>query len=122
MHHMSSLGPEPPSLFSDCSAASLRVAAAHGCSNWSVKVPQVPLNIHFRCDPCLIVSFVCFLQYAMFLTLVFLAELVAGVSGFIFRHEVSQSRQVKIFKKRNEFKIMCFVLNSPDQGEVGGRL
>lgn len=27
-------------------------------------------------------------QYAMFLTLVFLAELVAGVSGFIFRHEV----------------------------------
>lgn len=33
--------------------------------------------------------FVCFLQYAMFLTLVFLAELVAGVSGFIFRHEVT---------------------------------
>ncbi|XP_044061010.1 tetraspanin-7 [Siniperca chuatsi] len=26
--------------------------------------------------------------YAMFLTLVFLAELVAGVSGFIFRHEI----------------------------------
>lgn len=37
--------------------------------------------------------FVCFLctsalQYAMFLTLVFLAELVAGISGFVFRHEV----------------------------------
>lgn len=30
----------------------------------------------------------CVSQYAMFLTLVFLAELVAGVSGFIFRHEV----------------------------------
>lgn len=30
-----------------------------------------------------------FCQYAMFLTLVFLAELVAGISGFIFRHEVS---------------------------------
>lgn len=30
-----------------------------------------------------------FLQYAMFLTLMFLAELVAGISGFIFRHEVS---------------------------------
>lgn len=28
-------------------------------------------------------------QYAMFLTLVFLAELIAGVSGFIFRHEVN---------------------------------
>uniref|UniRef100_A0A673M967 Tetraspanin 7 n=1 Tax=Sinocyclocheilus rhinocerous TaxID=307959 RepID=A0A673M967_9TELE len=27
-------------------------------------------------------------DYAMFLTLVFLAELVAGISGFIFRHEV----------------------------------
>lgn len=126
MHHMSSSGPEPPSLFSDCSAASLRAAAAHGCSNWSVKVQQVPLNIHFRCDPCVIVSFVCVLQYAMFLTLVFLAELVAGVSGFIFRHEVSQSsktsRYLKKKKKRNEFKIICFVLNSPDQGQVGGRL
>lgn len=29
------------------------------------------------------------LQYAMFLSLVFLAELVAGISGFVFRHEVS---------------------------------
>lgn len=28
--------------------------------------------------------------YAMFLTLVFLAELVAGISGFIFRHELKQ--------------------------------
>lgn len=28
------------------------------------------------------------LQYAMFLSLVFLAELVAGISGFVFRHEV----------------------------------
>lgn len=28
-------------------------------------------------------------QYAMFLSLVFLAELVAGISGFVFRHEVS---------------------------------
>lgn len=27
-------------------------------------------------------------QYAMFLSLVFLAELVAGISGFVFRHEV----------------------------------
>lgn len=33
-------------------------------------------------------------QYAMFLTLVFLAELVAGVSGFIFRHEVSPVAQI----------------------------
>ncbi|XP_028816238.1 tetraspanin-6 [Denticeps clupeoides] len=28
--------------------------------------------------------------YAMFLTLVFLAELVAGISGFIFRHEIKE--------------------------------
>lgn len=33
--------------------------------------------------------FFLFLQYAMFLSLVFLAELVAGISGFVFRHEVS---------------------------------
>ncbi|TNN41888.1 Tetraspanin-7 [Liparis tanakae] len=31
------------------------------------------------------------LQYAMFLSLVFLAELVAGISGFVFRHEVSDA-------------------------------
>ncbi|KAK1904366.1 Tetraspanin-7 [Dissostichus eleginoides] len=31
--------------------------------------------------------------YAMFLTLVFLAELVAGVSGFIFRHEIKANRR-----------------------------
>lgn len=29
--------------------------------------------------------------YAMFLTLVFLAELIAGVSGFIFRHEIKDT-------------------------------
>lgn len=91
MHHMSSSGPEPSSLFSDCLAASLRAAAAHGCSNWSVKVPQVPRNTPFRCDPVWLFFCLCFLQYAMFLTLVFLAELVAGVSGFIFRHEASYS-------------------------------
>ena len=28
----------------------------------------------------------------MFLSLVFLAELVAGISGFVFRHEVSLSK------------------------------
>ncbi|KAM9356894.1 tetraspanin-6 [Symphorus nematophorus] len=32
--------------------------------------------------------------YAMFLTLVFLAELVAGVSGFIFRHEIKATLSV----------------------------
>lgn len=37
----------------------------------------------------------------MFLTLVFLAELVAGVSGFIFRHEVSQSCKWQAIKKKN---------------------
>lgn len=32
--------------------------------------------------------------YAMFLTLVFLAELVAGISGFIFRHEIKATLDV----------------------------
>lgn len=32
--------------------------------------------------------------YAMFLTLVFLAELVAGISGFIFRHEIKMKLDV----------------------------
>lgn len=32
--------------------------------------------------------------YAMFLTLVFLAELVAGISGFIFRHEIKAELNV----------------------------
>lgn len=99
MHHMSSLGLEPPSLFSDCLVASLHAAAAHGCSNWSVKKQQ-----SLRCSPqtsnCITVLLVLFLQYAMFLTLVFLAELVAGVSGFIFRHEVNcQCKVLKHFFK-----------------------
>lgn len=34
----------------------------------------------------------------MFLTLVFLAELVAGVSGFIFRHEVSHSHECQLMQ------------------------
>ncbi|MBL1833874.1 hypothetical protein ELE24_27675, partial [Klebsiella pneumoniae] len=29
--------------------------------------------------------------YAMFLSLVFLAELVAGISGFVFRHEIKDT-------------------------------
>lgn len=39
---------------------------------------------------CHALDFSCLLsfQYAMFLSLVFLAELVAGISGFVFRHEV----------------------------------
>uniref|UniRef100_A0A3P8SBB6 Tetraspanin n=1 Tax=Amphiprion percula TaxID=161767 RepID=A0A3P8SBB6_AMPPE len=46
--------------------------------------------------------------YAMFLTLVFLAELVAGVSGFIFRHEV-----------RHRFKLHCCgVKNYTDWSET----
>lgn len=30
-----------------------------------------------------------YLQYAVFLCLVFMTELIAGISGFIFRHEVT---------------------------------
>uniref|UniRef100_A0A0E9QF39 Tetraspanin n=1 Tax=Anguilla anguilla TaxID=7936 RepID=A0A0E9QF39_ANGAN len=33
-------------------------------------------------------------QYAMFLILVFLAELVAGISGFVFRHEIKDILRV----------------------------
>ncbi|KAF7250919.1 Tetraspanin-7 [Varanus komodoensis] len=33
----------------------------------------------------------CLAEYAMFLSLVFLAELVAGISGFVFRHEIKDT-------------------------------
>lgn len=36
-------------------------------------------------------DFLFILQYAMFLTLIFLVELVAAIVGFVFRHEVSLS-------------------------------
>lgn len=35
------------------------------------------------------------LQYAVFLALVFMTELIAGISGFIFRHEVTQKKTAK---------------------------
>lgn len=35
------------------------------------------------------------LQYAVFLALVFMTELIAGISGFIFRHEVMQKKTIK---------------------------
>lgn len=41
------------------------------------------------------------LQYAMFLSLVFLAELVAGISGFVFRHEVSMQYHMEPLFKSN---------------------
>lgn len=70
-------------------------------SPWMLKLVGIDavsfLKYSLLMCPCLIV-FVCFLQYAMFLTLVFLAELVAGVSGFIFRHEVTYwSKTLKKF-------------------------
>lgn len=123
MHHMSSSGPEPPSLFSVCSAASPHAAAAHGCSNWSVMVQRALWNIPCLVWSCVSVSSLCFLQYAMFLILVFLAELVAGVSGFIFRHEVRQSSKAsRHWKKRKKWNRTSFVLQSPDQCQAGGRL
>ncbi|XP_030001963.1 tetraspanin-6 [Sphaeramia orbicularis] len=45
--------------------------------------------------------------YAMFLTLVFLAELVAGISGFIFRHEIKD-------KLRGGFKAALTKYNDTD--------
>lgn len=41
--------------------------------------------------------------YAMFLTLVFLAELVAGISGFIFRHEIKGVLQDVMKKALNNY-------------------
>lgn len=35
----------------------------------------------------------CSLQYAVFLALVFMTELIAGISGFIFRHEVTAKKK-----------------------------
>ncbi|XP_056158034.1 tetraspanin-7-like, partial [Lampris incognitus] len=37
--------------------------------------------------------------YAMFLSLVFLAELVAGISGFIFRHEVYKGTFLRTYRE-----------------------
>lgn len=56
----------------------------------------------------------------MFLTLVFLAELVAGVSGFIFRHEVSFSpppKKIQIYSKNEPhqlikiYNLLCFLIH-----------
>lgn len=71
----------------DAQAGQCRCSAATPCNSadvWS--------------SPC-----VYSLQYAMFLTLMFLAELVAGISGFIFRHEVSWS-----FKRDKQYKAFKF--------------
>lgn len=114
MPRMSSSGPEPPSLSSGCLAALPHAAAAHGCSNWSVKGLQALFNIPCRCGSrCVIVSFACFLQYAMFLTLVFLAELVAGISGFIFRHEVSQTSKASSWFGNGGEIVLIFGFKSP---------
>lgn len=48
----------------------------------------------------------------MFLTLVFLAELVAGVSGFIFRHEVSQSHKYELMQMYTQVKISPFFVSA----------
>uniref|UniRef100_A0A3B1JWB4 Tetraspanin n=1 Tax=Astyanax mexicanus TaxID=7994 RepID=A0A3B1JWB4_ASTMX len=41
--------------------------------------------------------------YAMFLTLVFLAELVAGISGFVFRHEIKAVLRDAYVKAENSY-------------------
>ncbi|KAG9334423.1 hypothetical protein JZ751_007679 [Albula glossodonta] len=53
-------------------------------------------------------------QYAMFLSLVFLAELVAGISGFVFRHELRccgvlnyTSWYTSIYFPANGFPVSC---------------
>ncbi|CAG09847.1 unnamed protein product, partial [Tetraodon nigroviridis] len=68
-----------------------RAAAARGCSNWSV-APQ--RRESFNSAEGANTPPVRFLQYAMFLTLMFLAELVAGISGFVFRHEIKAKLKV----------------------------
>ncbi|XP_042348955.1 tetraspanin-7 [Plectropomus leopardus] len=49
--------------------------------------------------------------YAMFLTLVFLAELVAGISGFIFRHEIKA-------KLGDAYKKAVMSYNSTDSSSI----
>lgn len=93
MHHMSSSGLEPSSSFLACLVASLHAAVAHGCWSWSVTLWCVTFCIcTFSSNVCLCCMLIDALflspQYAMFLVLVFVAEFVAGISGFLFRHEV----------------------------------
>lgn len=52
------------------------------------------------------------LQYAMFLTLVFLAELVAGISGFVFRHEVILLLYEGLLNYDVKFIIFIFIYSS----------
>lgn len=77
---------------------------------WCGKAPWI---IPFRFDLVIRFSFHWSLQYAMFLTLVFLAELVAGVSGFIFRHEVSNLSKTfftvnQLHQPSKIFNLLCF--------------
>lgn len=57
----------------------------------------------------------------MFLSLVFLAELVAGISGFVFRHEVSISiaYRVRAFERREPgTDAACVCLPATDKGNL----
>lgn len=90
-HHMSSLGPEPSSLFSDCLVALLHAAAAHGCSNWSV-TKQKPLRYSPQMSNCItvflvlfFVSMQCFWSWCSWLSL----RLVSPVSSSDMRWSVS---------------------------------
>lgn len=57
----------------------------------------------------------------MFLTVVFLAELVAGVSGFVFRHEASywlQTLNYSKYKMDVYCNIIVFIMNFADKGYI----
>lgn len=54
----------------------------------------------------------------MFLSLVFLAELVAGISGFVFRHEVSISG---LWVKMEACRWTAFAEVSLDSGIISGK-
>lgn len=70
----------------------LLIPVMRGCLCVSVTIMQIIItNKGFSCKLCKCAASFLSAQYAMFLSLVFLAELVAGISGFVFRHEVSES-------------------------------
>lgn len=53
---------------------------------------QQLVNIWILLDPMSDSLSLYSLQYAVFLALVFITELIAGISGFIFRHEVTSKK------------------------------
>lgn len=87
--------PALPSCCSDCLAALPPAGGAPGCWNWWVLWWSQWLSLYIKC--CGRFWPVLSLQYAALLSLVFIIELTAGISGFVFRHEVKTLIYMSIF-------------------------